>query len=109
MDLCDEVCIVMEKLGQSVIPGSVKDKPHSNDRRIKWEYVIPIIFTPTAHAFVSLVRKYPQYRKKLYWGVGIATFMTLQARFILMYDAGYPGAEKVDKEGLPWYLKILLL
>eukprot|EP01039_Chlorochromonas_danica_P006591 gene6591-7284_t len=77
-------------------------------RHIKWEYVIPIVFTPSAHIFVSLLRKYPQHRRKLLIGVGVATFLTLQARLILMYDAGYAGHEKVDREGLPAYLKILL-
>jgi len=77
-------------------------------RHIKWEYVIPIIFTPAAHVFVSLIRKYPQHKTKMYWGVAISTFLTVQARLILMYDAGYPGAEKVDKEGLHPLLKLLL-
>ena len=85
--------------------ATVLDSPF---RQIKWEYAIPIIFTPTAHIFVSLIRSYPQHRRKLYYGVGIATFLTIQARLILMYDAGYPGAVKPNKECLPAFLKILL-
>lgn len=77
-------------------------------RKTKWEYAIPIVFTPVAHICVSLIRQYPQHKTKLYWGVGIATFLTIQARLILMYDAGYPGAEKPNHDGLPTFLKILL-
>jgi hypothetical protein len=77
-------------------------------RRTKWEYAIPIIFTPVAHICVSLIRKYPQHKSKLYWGVGVATFLTIQARLILMYDAGYPGAEKPNHDGLPFFLRLLL-
>lgn len=87
---------------------NVSSQPIAFERRIKWEYAIPIIFTPSAHIFVSLLRKCPQYKRKLYWGIGIATFLTLQARFILMYDAGYPGAEKKGGEELPFFLKLLL-
>jgi hypothetical protein len=78
-------------------------------RQIKWEYVIPIVATPAAHIFVTLIRKYPQHKTKMMWGVAISTFLTLQTRFILMYDAGYPGAEnKVDQKGLPAFLKFFL-
>ncbi len=77
-------------------------------RKTKWEYAIPIVFTPVAHICVSLIRRYPQHKSKLYWGVGIATFLTIQARLILMYDAGYPGAEKPNQDGLPTFLKLLL-
>lgn len=82
---------------------------HPDDfRRIKWEYVIPIVFTPSAHIFVPLIRKYPQQTKKLAYGVVAATFLTIQTRMILMYDAGYPGAEKPNKEGLPAFLRFFL-
>lgn len=77
-------------------------------RRTKWEYVIPIVFTPAAHIFVSLVRQYPQHKRKLYWGVGIATLLTIQTRLILMYDAGYPGGETSEKKDLPSFLRYLL-
>lgn len=85
-------------------------RPADNFRKIKWEYIIPILATPTAHICVSLVRKYPQYKRKLWYAVGITTFLTVQTRLILMYDAGYPGAER-EKSGkeLPWYVKMLLL
>lgn len=103
----------MDWLGKQVIPPQPHNKENGHvdniyGRRIKWEYVIPIIFTPSAHMFVSLIKKYPQYKRRLYWGVGIATLLTLQARFILMYDAGYPGKENMDKKELPWYMKMLL-
>lgn len=76
-------------------------------RRMKWEYVVPIIATPSAHIFVSMIRRYPQHRTKLLWGVAAATFFTVQTRLILMWDAGYPGEEKRIGE-LPWYLRIFL-
>lgn len=102
----------IDALVNAVVPPkpTKQDNQPSNpyERRIKWEYAIPIVFTPSAHIFVSLLRKYPQYKKKLYWGIGIATFLTLQARFILMYDAGYPGAEKKDGKELPFLVKLLL-
>jgi hypothetical protein len=64
-------------------------------RKIKWEYVVPIVATPVAHMFVSLIRRYPQHKKKLIYGVIVSTVLTVQTRLILMYDAGYPGAEQV--------------
>lgn len=66
-----------------------------NARKVKWEYVMPIVATPVAHIFVSLIRRYPQHKKKLVYGVIVSTFLTIQTRLILMYDAGYPGGEKV--------------
>ena len=101
----------MHFIGDSVIPPNPEKKnapPDPYERRAKWEYVIPIIFTPAAHICVSLVKKYPQHRHKLYWGIGIATFLTIQARFILMYDAGYPGAESMQKKEMSPFLKFLL-
>lgn len=80
-------------------------------RSIRWEYVIPIVFTPAAHICVSLIRKYPQYKKPLFHGVIITTFLTINARMILMYDAGYPGGSydvPLKREELPWYLKMFL-
>lgn len=74
---------------------------------MKWEYLAPIALAPAAHIFVSLVKKYPQHKVKLYWGVGIATVLTLQTRFILMYDAGYPGKEG-PRTDLPRWLRLLL-
>lgn len=78
-------------------------------RRVKWEYVVPILMTPSAHIFVSLIRKYPQHKTKLYWSVGVATLLTLQTRLILMYDAGYPGQESDNRDGLPKILRWLAL
>lgn len=95
-----------EKVEQQVVAAKNPNAEYA--RHIKWEYVIPIAFTPSAHIFVSLYRAYPQHQKKMLWGVGIATFLTLQARLILMYDAGYPGGEHVDREGLPGWVKFLL-
>jgi hypothetical protein len=69
-------------------------------RRMKWEYIIPIVATPAAHICVSLVRKYPQHQKKLFYGVLATTWLTIASRMILMYDAGYPGAESADHEKL---------
>lgn len=77
-------------------------------RRLKWEYAIPIVFTPAAHICVSLIRSYPQHTTKLVWGVGITTFLTIQTRLILMYDAGYPGGSSKPKE-LPLFLRFFLL
>jgi hypothetical protein len=77
-------------------------------KKVKWEYAVPILATPLAHMFVSLIRQYPQHKRKLYWGVGIATFLTIQARLILFYDAGYPGQEKAQKDPLPAFLRYLL-
>lgn len=92
-------------------PISPTEKPASEvdafKRTVKWEYVVPIIVTPVAHICVSLVRKYPQHRVKLFYGVAAATFLTVQTRLILMYDAGYPGGEASNKDGLPTFLKIL--
>eukprot|EP01040_Poterioochromonas_malhamensis_P007760 gene7760-8393_t len=79
---------------------SRKESVQKKDRRLKWEYLVPIIATPIAHICVSLIRKYPQHTRKLAYGVGIATFLTIQTRMVLMWDAGYPGAESHDKEKL---------
>eukprot|EP01039_Chlorochromonas_danica_P006584 gene6584-7274_t len=51
-------------------------------RHIKWEYVVPIAIIPSAHIFVSLLRKYPQHRRKLLIGVGVGTFLTLQSHHL---------------------------
>ena len=87
--------------------GKEGEQSSSLFRNIKWEYMAPIIMTPVAHSCVSLIRKYPQHRTKLMYGVAAATFLTLQTRLILMYDAGYPGAEASNKDGLPLILRVL--
>jgi hypothetical protein len=89
---------------------STYDVGDSLSRNVKWEYMIPIAATPSAHICVSLIRTYPQHTTKLLYGVLITTFLTIQARLILMYDAGYPGYERPPQERkeLPAFLKIFL-
>jgi hypothetical protein len=99
------------KIFDTILPEPYPKNIHNENvehRKIKWEYAIPIIFTPVAHICVSLMRKYPQHRRKLIYGTAIATVLTIQTRMILMFDAGYPGAERKDKEGLPAWIKIFL-
>jgi hypothetical protein len=80
-------------------------------RNIKWEYMVPIIAAPAAHICVSLIRRFPQHQTKLVYGVVVTTVLTIQARLILMYDAGYPGYEgpPEEKRELPAILKIFLI
>lgn len=91
-------------------PGTVIPSSTTNSafQRIKWEYVVPILLTPIAHICVSLIRKYPQHRKKLINGIVLATFLTVNSRVLMMYDAGYPGRNDPNNKGLPKWLKIFM-
>jgi hypothetical protein len=86
-----------------------QQQQQQQQRTIKWEYIVPIAMTPIAHMCVTLMRQYPQHRTKLIYGIGAATFLTIQTRMIFMYDAGYPAAEANNRDGLPPLLKLFAL
>ena len=59
----------------------------------QWVYLGPIVAAPLAHMLVSAMRRHPQYKRPLAWGVVAATVGAVVTRVALMGHAGYPGGE----------------
>lgn len=57
-----------------------------------------VVGAPLAHIFVSLSKRYPQYKRPLLWLVVGSTAFAVVNRLWLMGDAGYPGSEDSSED-----------
>ncbi len=67
-------------------------------RKTRWLYLLPVVFAPTAHIFVTAAHTYPARRKVFLGLVAAATLGAVYQRLWLMEDAGYPAGDgQVDE------------
>lgn len=68
-------------------------------RAPQWIYLLPVAGAPLAHIFVSLAKRAPPPRARMWLAAtAAATAAAVGNRMWLMADAGYPGQERDKPE-----------